>query len=147
MLSTHLKLHVIHIIYVHILESLLLWWNTMTKESWKEGFMSFTVPYNSSFSNVVREGSQPGQKTGGMSWCRGHGGLKLTGLPFITCSACFLIECGITRLGMSTPIKAWIFTHKPLIKNMLYRLAYSQNLCRYFLTRFMLMLNPTKSEF
>jgi len=40
--------------------------------------------------------SRAGLEPGGRSWCRGHGGMLLSGLFPLACSACFLIEPRIT---------------------------------------------------
>jgi hypothetical protein len=42
----------------------------------------------------ITKGSQDwnSSRSGSRSWCRGHGGMFLTGLPSLACSACSLIE-------------------------------------------------------
>lgn len=47
--------------------------------------------------------SQAGQETGGRSVCRGHGGLLLTGLFLMACSACLLMETWTSSPGMVLP--------------------------------------------
>jgi hypothetical protein len=49
----------------------------------------------------VRTGTLTGQEPGGRSWCRGHGGMLLTGLLFLACSACFHTVPRITSSGMA----------------------------------------------
>ena len=49
----------------------------------------------------VRAGTQTRQEPEGRSWCRDHGGVLLTGLLFMACSACFLREPRTTSLGMA----------------------------------------------
>ena len=43
------------------------------------------------------------RRSGSRSWCRGHGGMFLTGLLPLACSACFLIEPKTTRPRMAPP--------------------------------------------
>jgi hypothetical protein len=38
------------------------------------------------------------------SWCGGHGGVLLTGLLLMACSACFLIELRTINTGVISPI-------------------------------------------
>jgi hypothetical protein len=52
-------------------------------------------------------------RSGSRSWCRGHGGMLLTGLLHLACSACSLIEPRTTSLGMEPP--QWALP--PLITN------------------------------
>jgi hypothetical protein len=60
---------------------LILGWNTMTKkQAEEEGFIWLTLPHCSPSLKKVRTGTQTGKKLGGRSWCRGHGGVLLTGL-------------------------------------------------------------------
>jgi hypothetical protein len=42
-------------------------------------------------------------RSGSRSWCRGHGGMFLTGLPPLACSACSLIEPKTTSPEMVPP--------------------------------------------
>jgi hypothetical protein len=58
----------------------------------------------------ITKGSQDwnSSRSGSRSWCRGHGGMLLTGLLPLACSACFLIEPwagspGTTHNGPSHP--------------------------------------------
>jgi hypothetical protein len=44
-------------------------------------------------------------RSGSRSWCRGHGGMFLTGLPPLACSAYFLIEPKTTSSRMAPPIR------------------------------------------
>ena len=55
-----------------------------------------------SLPKEVRTGTQAGKERGGRSWCRGQGGVLLTGLLLMVCSACFLIEPRATCLGDGT---------------------------------------------
>jgi hypothetical protein len=54
----------------------------------------------------ITEGSQDrnSSRSGYRNWCRGHGGMWLTGLLPLACSACFLIEPMTTspRMAPST---------------------------------------------
>lgn len=59
---------------------LLLWWNLMTKnELGKKGFIWLILPHYCSSSKDVRTETRTGQEAGWRSWCRGHGGMFLTG--------------------------------------------------------------------
>jgi hypothetical protein len=53
----------------------------------------------------ITKGSQDrnSSRSGSRSWCRGHGGMLLTGLLPLACSACFLIEPRTTSPGMAPP--------------------------------------------
>jgi len=64
----------------------------------RKGFISFIVPYNSSSSKAVRK-----RTPGNRSRCRGHGGMLLTGLLIMACTAYFLIELSTTSPGMASP--------------------------------------------
>jgi hypothetical protein len=50
----------------------------------------------------VRTGTQAGQEAGADA-DRGHGGMFITGLPLLACSACFLIEPRLPALRWSHP--------------------------------------------
>ena len=52
-------------------------------------------------------------RPGSRSWCRSHGGMLLTGLLPLACSACFLIEPKTTRPEMVPPTRG----PPPLITN------------------------------
>jgi hypothetical protein len=47
-------------------------------------------------------------RSGSRSWCRGHGGMLLTGLLPLPCSVCFLIEPRTTSPGMVPPTRGLI---------------------------------------
>ena len=53
------------------------------------------------------------------------GGVLLTGLLIIACSACFLIESSTSSPEMAPPTKGWVLLHQSLIKNMTCRFVYS----------------------
>jgi hypothetical protein len=78
---------------VFIVGVLFLGWNTMS--GYKLG-RNLTLPHFSPSLKGVRTGTQAGQKPEGKSWCRRHGGVLLTGLLIMACSACFPRECGTT---------------------------------------------------
>jgi hypothetical protein len=72
----------------------------------------------------VRTGIKQGrQELGG----RSHGGVLLTALLPMACSACFLIELRTISSGMAPPTMGWVLTHQSLIKKMSYRLTYSRS--------------------
>jgi hypothetical protein len=66
-------------------------------------FIQLTLPHCCLWPKEVRTGTHIGLEPGGRSWCRGHGGVLLTGLLPLACSACFLIEPRTTSLGMAPP--------------------------------------------
>jgi hypothetical protein len=71
------------------------WTNTMTKKQFGgKGFIQLTLPYCCSSPKEVRTETQAGHEVGVCmsSWCRGRGGMLLTGLLPLACSACSLIE-------------------------------------------------------
>ena len=68
------------------------------KLGWK-WFIQRILPHCSSSSKQDRTATQTGQDPGGRSWCRDQGGVLLTGLLLLICSACFLIESGPTPQG------------------------------------------------
>jgi hypothetical protein len=53
----------------------------------------------------ITKGSQgrDSSRSGSRSWCRGHGGMFLTGLLPLTCSVCSLIEHKTISRGMAPP--------------------------------------------
>jgi hypothetical protein len=55
----------------------------------------------------ITRGSQDwnSSRSGSRSWCRGRGGMLLTGLLPLACSACFLIEPKTTSPGMAPPTR------------------------------------------
>jgi hypothetical protein len=52
-------------------------------------------------------------RTGSRSWCRGHGGMLLTGLLSLACSVCFFIKPKTTSPGMAPPTRGL----SPLVPN------------------------------
>jgi len=46
-------------------------------------------------------------RSGSKSWWKGRGGMLLTGLLLLACSACFLMEPKITSPGMAPPTMGW----------------------------------------
>jgi hypothetical protein len=66
-------------------------------------FIHLTFTHCCSSSNEVRTGIHTGQEPGGRNWCRGHGGMLLTGLLPLACSACSFIEPKTTSPGMKPP--------------------------------------------
>jgi hypothetical protein len=63
----------------------------------------------------ITKGSQDwnSSRSESRSWCRGHGGMLLTGLLPLACSACCLIESKTTSLGMAPSTRG----RPPLITN------------------------------
>lgn len=92
-----------HLTYRIILGFPLLWWNTMNKGNLEGKGLFLSVLHNHSSSKAVKAGIHTGQDVRGRSWCRSHGGMLLTGLHLMTCSACFLMEPRITRAGVTPP--------------------------------------------
>jgi hypothetical protein len=87
----------------------------------KKWLIQLTIPDHTPSLEKVRMGTQAGQEPGGRSWCRGHGGVLLTGLLYMACSACFLIEPKTTSPVMTPPTMGWALPHPSLIEKMLYR--------------------------
>jgi hypothetical protein len=65
---------------------------------------------------LKEEGAQRGMEPGSRGWCRGHRGMLLTGLLFMACSACFLIEPRASSPGMETRTEGWVLPYFSLIK-------------------------------
>jgi hypothetical protein len=78
------------------------WTNIMTKKQVGEERV-----YSASTSTLlfITKGNQDwnSSRSGSRSWCRGHGGMLLTGLFPLACSTCFLIESKTTSPGMAPP--------------------------------------------
>jgi len=57
----------------------------------------------------ITKGSQDwnSSRSGSRSWCRGHGGMSLTGSLPLARSACFLIEPRTTSPGRAPPTMGW----------------------------------------
>jgi hypothetical protein len=72
--------------------------NIMTKK--QVGEERVYSAYTSILLLFITKGSQD-WNSGTRSWCRGHGGMLLTGLLPLACSACFLIEPKSTSPGMA----------------------------------------------
>ena len=84
----------------------------------KFGRKGFTLLNSCSSLKEIRTGTHTGQEAGGRSWCRGHGGVLLTGLLPVACSTCFLIEPRTTRAGMTPPTMGWALPHWSVIEKM-----------------------------
>jgi len=54
------------------------------------------------------------------SWCRGHGGMLLTGFLPLACSACSLIESKTTSPRIALPTVGWVLPAWSLIEKMPY---------------------------
>jgi hypothetical protein len=118
-------------LYLSQLGVLVLWWNTMTKATCRvKGVFN---PQHCSSLKEVGTGTHTGQEPGGRSWCRSHGGMLLTGLLIMACSACFLIEPRTTSPRMASPTMGWALPNQSLIKKMPYSLACSPILWRHVL--------------
>jgi hypothetical protein len=61
------------------------------------GVIWITLPYHYLSSKEVKTETQTGQEPGGRSWHRDHEGVLLTGLFFMACSTCSLIEARTTN--------------------------------------------------
>ena len=112
----------------------------------RKEFIWLTPPHCCSSSKEVRTGTHTGQEPGGRSWYRSHGGVLLTGLLSMACSAwwfcfvlfvclfvfvlfCFLTQDHQPRDGAM----GWALPYWLLIKKMPYRLVSRQILGRHFL--------------
>lgn len=99
-------------------EFLFLRQNTMTKKHVRrEGSNQLTYLHCCSSLEEVRTGTQAGQECGGKNWCSDHGGVLLTGLPSMVCSACLFIE---PRAGMVPLSMDLALSHQSLMKKMPY---------------------------
>lgn len=76
---------------------------------------------------------QRGQEPECRFWCRGYVGALLIGLFLIACSVCFLNKLRTTSPEITPPTMFWALSPWSLIKNLPYRLAYSQILWKHFL--------------
>jgi hypothetical protein len=80
---------------------------TTTTKQFMEERVYFVLQLSGYTRHSVTEGSQGRsikQEAGGRSWCRCLGGVWLTSLLPMACSACFLVEpraIGVTQLTMS----------------------------------------------
>ena len=77
---------------------------------WRKGFIRLTLPYCCS---SPRSQDWNSSRSGSRSWCRGHGGMFLTGLLPLACSACSLIEPKTTSPEMVPPTRGL----SPLVTN------------------------------
>jgi hypothetical protein len=77
--------------------------------------------YTSTLVFIIK-GSQDwnSSRSGSRRWCRGYGGMLLTGLLPLACSACFLVEPKTTSPGIAPPIMAWALPPWSLIEEMPY---------------------------
>lgn len=80
----------------------------------------------------VHHKRKSGQESEGRSWCRGHGGVLLTGLLPMACLTCFLIEPRTTSTGDGKTHNGLGPPHQPLIKKMLDRFTNSLILWIHF---------------
>ena len=78
--------------------------NIMTKKQVGEERVYLAYTFHIAFHH---QGSQDwnSNRSGNRSWCRGHGGMILTGLLPLACSACSLKEPKITSPGMVPPTR------------------------------------------
>jgi len=96
------------------------------KTSWprgrleRKGFIQLTLPHCCSSPKEVRTGTHTRQELRGWSWCRGHGGVLLTGLIPLAWSACFLIESRSTSPEMTPPTMGCAFPPWSVIEKTLY---------------------------
>jgi len=81
--------------------------NIMTKK--RVGEETVYSAYTSTWLFITK-GSQDwnSSRSGSRSWCRGHGGMLLTGLLPLACSACSLIEPKTTSPGKAPPTMGWV---------------------------------------
>lgn len=87
---------------------------------------------------------QPGQETGGSSWCRVLGVCRLlVCFSWHVQPAAVLYPTTTTCPEVATPTVGWAFPHQSLIKKVYYRFAYRQILWGHFLNQGSLF--PSKS--
>ena len=77
--------------------------NIMTKKLGRKGFIQLTL----STLLLITKGCQDwnSSRSGSRSWCRDHGGMLLTGLLPLACSACSLIEPKTISPEMAPPTR------------------------------------------
>jgi hypothetical protein len=93
--------------------------NIMTKKQFGEE--RIYSAYNSTLLFITK-GSQDwnSSTSGSRSWYWGYGGILLTGLLPLACSACFFIEPKTTSLGMAPLKMGWGLPPWPLIEKIPY---------------------------
>jgi hypothetical protein len=101
----------------------------------REGFISPTVPYNSSSSKVVRTGTQAGQnlEAGAVQSLWGGTADWLAWPAFL--------EPRTTSLEMAPPTTGWTLPHQSLIKKLSYIFADTSTLIKHFLNWDSFLLN------
>lgn len=116
---TELNIQVAHAMAETLLTLLLIWWNTMTKNSLEMKRFIWLLPLHPCPAlKEVGTGTHTGQEAGGRNWCRSHEGVLLIGLLIMVCSSYFLLETR-TISSVTTPSTAdWALPHWSLIKKM-----------------------------
>lgn len=93
--------------------------------------------YTSTSHSIIkgRQNTGIGQQPGGRDWSRSHGGMLLSTLLLVTCSAC--MQPNIICLGMAPCRVGWAFPHQSLnvIKKMSHMLALKPIWWGHFLNR------------
>jgi hypothetical protein len=114
--------HTLLLISLSLLVFFLLLWQDSDHIQLRKGGFIFILHVQITVNHWGKSGQEPG----GRSCCRGRGGVLLTGLLPMACSACFLIEPRATSSGMAPPTMSWTFPCPSLIKNLPNRLASRQ---------------------
>ena len=83
----------------------------------RKGFIQLTLPHCCS---SPKNQDWYSSRSGSRMWYRGHGGMSLTGLLPLACSACFLIEPRFTSPGMTPPTMGWALSTWSLVEKMPY---------------------------
>lgn len=107
-------------------------WNILNNLARKVFIWLILLHYHLSSKEIKTE-IQTEQKPGVRSWCRVIGGVLITGLYFVACSACFLLESRTTRSEIAPPAMDWVHLNQPLTRKMFYRLVCSPVLWSIFL--------------
>jgi hypothetical protein len=94
----------------------------------RKGFIQLTRPTLLFITKERQDWNS--SRSGSRNWCRGHGGMLLTGLLPLACSICFLIELKTTSPRMAPPTIGWVLSPWTLIEKM----SYSWISWRHFLT-------------
>jgi hypothetical protein len=81
-----------------------------------KGFIQHTLPHCCSSVKKVRTGTHTGKDSEGRGWCRGHGGMLLTGLLSLLSYRTRTQRCP----GMAAPTMGWTLPHWLLIEQMPY---------------------------
>ena len=110
---------------------------------WRKGFIFLSFPQHYSSPKEVRTGIQTCQEPDSRNWCRGHGGVLLTGLLLVACSALLSYRTQDCQ-PRGGPTMGWARPYQSLIKKMSYGYLLSPILWRHFLNRGSLLSDDSR---